>query len=265
MKNIVLILVLLTAITTGGQEILPVKQLTNTEASIDSYVGTDAFGWQYTIAENEFHKTKDGRTLKYKNVALGDIYKVDIQSPLQIVLFYKKQNTAVLLDNQLNETNRINFSISKDNQPELVAEAVGLASQNRLWVYDIISQQVGLYDIAQSTFKTITPPSNDGITYYASDYNYFYWTDNNNLCRRVNVFGRVDVLGTVPVFDYAQLTTAKQFIYSKNNNIYIHNFNGMPNQQIQLTEKSIQSFYYTAQILTIFTGTQITSYQITLP
>ena len=143
----------------------------------ERFAGTDAFGWDYVIADNEFRKQKDGRVMKYKNVALGEIFRVDLQNPLQIVLFYKKFNTVVLLDNQMNATNVINFN--EISQP-LLAEAVGLASQNRLWVYDLNSQQTGLFDTSKNTFRTLTPPNNDGITWYQNDYNYFYWTDNNN-------------------------------------------------------------------------------------
>ena len=57
-----------------------------------------------------FYKTKDHQSLEYKNISLGKITKVDLQNPLKIVLFYENFNTAVLLDNQLNETQKINFS-----------------------------------------------------------------------------------------------------------------------------------------------------------
>jgi hypothetical protein len=163
-KALLLIIITILSTTLNAQEVLiPVKFLSNAKSSTQRYVGADAFGWQYTITDNELTKQKDGQAVRYRNVALGEIYKVDLQNPLQLILFYRKFNTVVLLDNQLNETSRINFSDAQ--QQPVIAEAVGLASQNRLWLYDVNTQQIGLYNLAQGTFRSITPPFNDGIKY----------------------------------------------------------------------------------------------------
>lgn len=225
------------------------------------YLGTDAFGWEYTIANNEFRKTKDGKSVKYQNVSLGEIYRTDLQNPLQIVLFYRKFNTVVLLDNQLNQTATINFSALPT---ELIVEAASLASQNRLWLYDITTQQIGLYDPIRSNFRTLTPPFNDGIKYYQSDYNYFYWIDNVGKCFVVNLFGSVAPLGTMPDFDQAQLLSRTQILYSKDNKLYLYNLPDKTQKLIQISEKSFASFYYASQILSIFTDSEIIQYKITL-
>ena len=241
---------------------LPVKLLSNAKAGPERYVGVDAFGWEYTILENEFRKQKDGRTLKYKNVALGEIYRVDLQNPLQIVLFYRKFNTVILLDNQLNETSSYNFSTLPEQ--ELIVEAAGLASQNRLWLYDVTTQQIGLYDTARGTFRTLTPPFNDGIKYYQSDYNYFYWIDVTGKCFAVNLFGNVSFLGNVPAFDAVQLVSPTEVLLSKGNVLYLYNLAAQSSKRIEIVEKTFSSFYYSAQILSIFTDTEIIQYKITL-
>jgi hypothetical protein len=71
---------------------------------------------------------------------LGKITKVDLQNPLKIVLFYESFNVAPL-DNQLNEIQKINFS---SNANPIVITATGIASQNQLWVYNSLNQQIGL-------------------------------------------------------------------------------------------------------------------------
>lgn len=262
MKRFLLLFLTLCYASLSAQEAsIPVKLLSNASAGPQRYLGTDAFGWKYTIVENEFRKEKDNKIMRYKSVSLGEIYKVDLQNPLQIILFYRKFNTAVLLDNQLNETTRINFS----NVPQpLIAEAVGLASQNRLWIYDITTQQLGLYDLVQNSFKTITPPFSDNIKYYQSDYNYFYWVDSTNKCFMVNLFGNVGFLGTFPEYDQIQLLSSNEAIIKKGNALYLYNLETQTQKPIALVEKSFKSFHYTAQILSIFTDSEINTYKIIL-
>ncbi len=261
MKKLVFLLFMIKCAIVSAQEIgIPVKFLSNTKAITQHFVGTDAFGWEYTIAENEFRKAKDGKVLKYKNVALGEIYKADLQSPLQLVLFYRKFNTVVLLDNQLNQTAVINFSEMPNG---LIAEAAGLASQNRLWLYDVTTQQIGLYDPARNSFRTLTPPFNDGIKYYQSDYNYFYWIDNAGKCFELNLFGKVSALGTVPDFNQAQLLSPSLLLYSNSNTLYLYDMASGINKRVEITEKSFVGFYYASQILSIFTESEIIQYNIT--
>jgi hypothetical protein len=266
MKNLLITLILLFALSANAQELsVPVRLLSNVKATTERFVGSDAFGWQYTIADNEFRKHKDGIIVKYRNVALGEIYRVDLQNPLQIVLFYRKFNTVVLLDNQLNETLNINFSRLPNNQPELIAEAAGLASQNRLWLYDVTTQQIGLYDTSKGTFRTVTPPFTEGVKYYHTDYNYFYWIDTTGKCFAVNLFGSVTALGTVPAFDSAQLLDATTILIRQADVLYAYNLAGQTKKRIDIVEKSFSSFYYKDQILSIFTTDQIIQYNVILP
>jgi hypothetical protein len=266
MKKLLTAILLLVLLTLSAQELaVPVRLMANPKPSTGQFAGTDAFGWQYTIADNEFRKHKDNTVLKYKNVALGDIYRADLQNPLQIVLFYKKFNTVVLLDNQLNETLVINFSNLPNNQPELIVEAAGLASQNRLWLYDITTQQIGLYDTARHTFRTVTPPFKDGLKFYQSDYNYFYWIDNTGKCWAVNLFGTVTLLGPVPDFTAAQLLDASNILISTADGLYEYNLPQQSFKKVQVVEKSFSSFYYKDQILSIFTNDEIIQYKIKLP
>jgi len=264
MKKITVIFFLLLAITTNAQDTgsIPVRLLSNAKSAKQQFIGMDGFGWEYTIVDNELQKQKDGKTFKYRSVSLGEIYRADIQNPLQIVLFYKKFNSVILLDNQLNETSRINFS---DLPQPLIVEAAGLASQNKLWLYDMTTQQLGLYDLAQGNFKTITPPFSGSIKYYQNDYNYFYWIDSTHKCFMVNIFGKVGTLGSVPDYDKVQILSTNELILQKDNNLYFYNLEKQTQTPIAVAEKSFLNFNYAAQILTIFTDSEINTYKITLP
>lgn len=251
------------ALTAFSQEaLLPVRILATAKERPERFVGTDAFGWEYVIADNEFRKQKDGRVLKYKNLALGEIYKADLQNPLKIVLFYRKFNTVVLLDNQLNATSVISFN---ELTKPIIAEAAGLASQNRLWIYDVTTQQLGLYDPARNAFRTLTPPFNDGIIWYQSDYNYFYWADHAGKFFALNLFGTVTALGTAPPFDDAQLLSPSLLLLSKDNNLYQYDLATKKQTPLSIVEKTFTAFYYKDRILSIFTPIEFIQYKISLP
>ena len=256
----ILMLFIITA-TMAQDAVIPVKLFNSSKAGPEQYLGADSYGWQYTVLDNELRKEKDGQVLKFKALSLGNIYRADLQNPLQIVLFYRKFNTVVLLDNQMNETSRINFS---DIPQPIIAEAVGLASQNRLWVYDVAMQQVGLYDLAKGNFRTLAPPFNDGIKYYQNDYNYFYWIDANNNWYAVNLFGKVNSLGKVPDFDQLQIVSSNTLLYSRGGIMYQYNPAKETSSSIGVVEKSFRSFYYAGEILSIFTDSVIIHYKVTL-
>lgn len=226
------------------------------------YIGKDNFGNFYSINENEFKKTSPTQVFFYKNVSLGKIHQVDLQNPLQLVLFYKQFTTAVLLDNQLNETVKINFS--ELPQP-LNPEAVSLASQNRLWVYDILSQKLGLFDVQKSTFQSITPPFKENLKFYQSDYNYFYWIDTKQNLYVSNLFGKVNFLGQVPEYSQAQVVSPKQILLKNDNGLFLYNLEDQSLLPITLNEKSFIRFSFKDQILSIFTENEISQYKITLP
>jgi hypothetical protein len=264
MKHILLLFIsCLFYIAASAQDpAIPVSLLSNTKKGPERYIGTDAFDWEYTISDSEFRKAKGDKILKYRNLSFGEIYKADIQNPLQIVLFYRRFNTVVLLDNQLNEIRRINFS---ETPQQLIVEAASLASQNRLWIYDITTQQIGLYSLTQNNFKTLTPPFTDNLKFYQSDYNYFYWVDSVNKCFVVNLFGNVSFLGTIPSYQQLQILSYKEALLKKDDLLYHYNMETGSLRKIEMVEKSFTSFNYASQILTIFTEEEINKYKVILP
>lgn len=238
-------------------ELLATKKIT-----ADAFFGTDAFGNYYTLKNGAFHKETPTTAYNYKNIALGKIESVDLQNPLQIVLFYKQMNAVVLLDNQLNETIKINFS---ETNPELFPVFVRLASQNRLWLYDQNAQKLGLYDYVKNHFQPITVNLEFPITQCQSDYNYFYWTNHQKQFLAANIYGKINILGTLPEFDQFEMLTSNEILLKKDTILSLYNLTTKTSQIIPIPEKSIQSFCYKEQILAIFTDNEIRTYKIILP
>ena len=228
-------------------------------------MGQDQFGFYYTLKNNVFFKFKGKETFEYKNISLGKITKVDFKNPLKIVLFYEDFNTAVLLDNQLNETQKINFS---ENEIPITIIAIGLASQNQLWIYNSLNQQIGLYDYLKKDYKTISTPFTENIKYYQSDFNIFNWIDKNNNWYSCTVFGKITHLGKVPDFDEIQMVNNHEYLFSKNGRITLTESRKIESEastDISISEKTFKKFCYTAQILSIFTSEGITNYKIKIP
>ena len=239
-----------------------ISQFTN---DIDDFLGYDSFGFSYHITNNVFRKMKGNEVFEYKNVSLGNITKVDILNPLKIVLFYEDFNTVVLLDNQLNKMTEINFS---QNSTPIVVPAIGMSTQNQLWIFNTLNQQIGLFDYLKNEYKTVSTPLTEAIKYYQTDFNTFFWIDRKNNWFSCDIFGKTTALGKVPDFDKIEILNDHQYIFSKANLLYfkdIRSANSDTVSEIEILQKSFDKFCYKDQILSIFTTKEITNYKIVIP
>lgn len=262
MKKLFLILTVSISFLALSQEKIQVTKLNSQEIKADTYIGEDVFGYHYFIKNNVFSKIKNNENFEYKNVSLGEISKVDLQNPLKIILFYENFNTAIILDNQLNEMNKINFSLHTKN---IVATALGNSSQNNLWVFNAANQQIGLYNYLKKDYKDVSTPISGNIKYYKTNNNVFYWIDQKNYCYSCDIFGKIIALGKVPDFDQIQLVDNMIIIFKKNNLLYYYDLSHDKSDLLDLNEKSIADFYFKGQNLAIFTTEGITNYKIKIP
>ncbi|MBF4466664.1 hypothetical protein [Flavobacterium sp. LC2016-12] len=234
-------------------------------ADIDDFLGYDSFGFSYHIKNNVFKKFKGNEIFEYKNVSLGNITKVDILNPLKIVIFYEDFNTVVLLDNQLNKMTEINFS---QNNTPIVVPAIGMSTQNQLWIFNTLNQQIGLFDYLKNEYKTVSTPLTEAIKYYQTDFNTFFWIDKKNNWFSCDIFGKTTVMGKIPDFDKIEILNDHQYIFSKANLLYfkdISSTNSDTVYEIEILQKSFDKFCYKDQILSIFTAKEITNYKIVTP
>ena len=231
----------------------------------DEFLGYDSFGYSYQITNNVFSKIKGKEIFEYKNVSLGKITKVDLQNPLKIVLFYEDFNSVVLLDNQLNKMTEINFS---QNAAPIMVNAIGMSTQNQLWIYNTLNQQIGLFDYLKNEYKTVSIPLTEPIKYYQTDFNTFYWIDKKNNGYSCDIFGKITSLGPIEDFDKIVIISPSQYLFSKNRLLYFKGINKLSPEvisEIKILEKTFDNFYYKDQILSIFTATDISNYKIVTP
>ena len=228
----------------------------------DDFIGNDGLGYNYFIKNSVFIKKNNTETFEYKNLALGRITHVDIGNPLKIVLFYENFNTIITLDNQLNETYKVNFS---EFETPIVVAATGMAAQNRFWIYNNLTQKIGLFDYLKNSYTDLTQSFDGNLKYYDTNFNEFQWIDDKLNWYSSTIFGKIKNLGTVTNFEKIQLINSEILLFSVGNQIFYNNLKNNKLQEIKINEKSFKSFFYKDQILTIFTAEGIINYKIILP
>lgn len=216
----------------------------------------------YYTKENVFYKKSEKKEYEYNNFSLGTISKVDLYNPLQLILFYQDFNTVVLLDNQLTEIYRVN---GNNLDTPISFGATGQASQNQIWFYDFFTQKIGLYNFNINTIKYISTPLSKAIKYYQSDYNNFYWIDEENNFYQISLFGKITSFGTIPLYDKIQITNDKNILYKKSHELFFLNLKENKSYKIDISKNSFDNFYYKNGILSIFTTDKVINYKIQLP
>ena len=163
----------------------------------------------------------------------------------------------------MNEIQKINFS---NLETPIIVSCIGISGQNKLWVFNVLNQQIGLYDLIINQYKNLGVPIKEGFMYYQTDFNYFQWIDKQLKWNTCTIYGRV-FQNEILDFNYSniQLLNENKIIFSNDNFLYFKDKNTNKTNQIEIVEKSFKNFYYKDQILSIFTDQGITNYKIILP
>jgi hypothetical protein len=263
MKKIILTLLFLTASCCFSQyNKIIASQMSVKFIEADTYVGNDNMGFDYFIKNNILFKFKDKEKYQYQNIYLGKISRVDLQNPLQVLIFYENFNTFITLDRQLNEIEKINLS---DSNPNLIISATGIASQNNYWLFDQATQQLSLYNTKKNAFLFLGAPFKSPIKNYFSSYNLFFWVDQENRLYSCDIFGKTKEVTILPDYDAIYLTNERVIAYQKEGNLYFFDIENKTSIIIENIKKSFISFTYKNQNLAIFTAEGITNYKINLP
>ena len=123
-----------------AQSLMPVSKI---PFVADRFVGLDNYKNTYFIKNRVLHKQGPDGNFIFNDLQLGKISSVDIINPLKVVVFFQDTNTVVLLDNKLNEIERINFN----NLPQFLNVSTATnAGNNSLWLFNVDTQQLELYN-----------------------------------------------------------------------------------------------------------------------
>ena len=262
-KNIFLIfMTFLIVEITFSQNAIYTENIDKTLLLTDTFLGFDNQQNQYSIKDNVLSKNSKLINYQYKNVSLGKITLVDFQNPLQIVVFYNDFNTAILLDNQLNETKKIDFNLLSE---AVNIDAIALSSQNQLWFFDAISSKIGLYNLTNDSFKWISTTLEHPIKHNNSNYTHFYWLNDKNKFHSISIYGTIETFDRFPEFDTIQLINSEIALYTNDNQLLYYEIANNRSTKIKIAENFVTNFFFADGILAIFTQNEITNYKIILP
>ncbi len=181
--KILLLLFILPALALGQNSILKDKMALDA----DEFIGKDSYGYTYYLKNNSLFKAKDGKQISFAAFTLGQVSNVDIVNPLKIMVYYGDFNIAVLLDNTLNEIERIDF-----NQEAGFAnlELVSVSNNNSLWVFNKDSQQLEIFNYRSGKRTVISQPIVGDVIDQASNFNFCHLITKEQLIT-YNVYGSV--------------------------------------------------------------------------
>ena len=260
MKKLIFIVLIICNVYSFGQT-LKTDFMDNIDINSNDFIGFDVIGTIYYLNQNVFYSKSGKQIFEYKNIDMGKPSRIDIQNPLKIVLFYENFNTIITLDNQLNELQKINLS---DLETPINAVAIGISSNNNVWVYNTFDNKIGLFDYLKKTYKSISNPIITKLKYYQTNFNNFYFLDEDNNLFECTIFGQMNFLFKTPVFDKILIVNSNEIIYSYKNELFVFDVNKKIAQRIEIYEKSFENFSYKNQILTIFTNQKFSNYKINL-
>jgi len=241
---------------------LPTTRIDFIEMDADFFIGFDGFKNYYYLKNNILYKKNDTSILQYQNLYLGKISKVDILNPLKIIVFYESFNSVILLDNQLNEIQKIEFS---NLETPILATAVSVSGQNKLWVFDGLNQQLGLLNLSTNQFQIIGNPIKNGILNYQTNFNYFHYIDKNNDWNTYNIYGQHFQDKAIEKNIQTQFIDNEKYFFTTNDSLFLKDLSSDKLYEIEIVEKTFKKMYYKDQILSIFTHKGITNYKIIIP
>ncbi|MCP1996917.1 hypothetical protein [Flavobacterium sp. HSC-61S13] len=262
MKKLGLFFALLLAFSSLAQNNIEVQYLGNEPLNDALFLGKDVFASSYLVKDQVILIKRAESEKEFQNLSLGPITTVDAINPMQLSVFYKRFNTVLLLDKELVLIKTIALT---ERHPQLQPGYVSMSSQNRLWLWDELTNQLGLLAVQSLVYTSLTTPFPEPIKYRHSDVNYFYWISEENLLYYSDIYGKISKPYPLPAFEDIQIISPHKVIYRNDNQLYYLNLQTDVQQQLPIGEKSISGFFFNTQILSIFTDLEIKNYLITLP
>lgn len=250
MKELILITFTLIHFLVSAQETTLKFQLEKKEVFEKvEFIGVDNFDYHYSLKENTITKIGRSKIYEYNNIQLGNVFSVDMTNALKVVVFYKDQNTVVILDNTLSEIAQINFNLLNDFRKINYASS---AFDNNIWLYNELTQELELFDFIEIKTKTRTVPIKDNPIFQGSNYNYCWLGTNTNIfC--INPYGSIVIELTNSSYESIALFKNNLLLLKENKLHYLSQNNVL--SEIEIPEEiNIEDFSINNETLYIYDG-----------
>ena len=260
MKRLFLLLLLLQGAILCAQDFrAELTAIYKLDASL--MVGIDDFNNIYYITDNILYKKTPQKLFSYSNVELGKLSRVNIHNPFKIILFYADFNSAIILDNNLNELSQ-QLDFTKETLVNNVL-FVTAASQNNIWLF-ADDNKLHLYDYQLLRETLQTQP----ITFYDPGFeaenlisNFKNtWIHTADGVLEFNEYGiyikAYDIKEAEQLFPYQ-----KGFVFLKEGSFFYNDQKQV--YTIDLDHETVsKSIYINSSSIFIFDGEQVFEYQI---
>jgi len=165
-----------------------------------------------SVIETSLISKTELKDASYANIQLGNISSINAFNTLKISVFYQQFNSAVILDNRLNEIYRIEFN---NLTPYRNITHISAGNDNTLWLYNQDTQQLEVYDYKQNLNRVKTLPLSDRVLDLKSNYN-AAWALTEKQLISYNYFG--SVISKIENQGYTELTELNDNIILKKGN-----------------------------------------------
>lgn len=227
------------------------------------FVGKDIYDDIYFTENNILKKKGKYSTTSYFSSKLGNLARVDLQNPMQLLLFYKDMKSFVLLSKELSELMVLDITTKF---PSMEPTYIGSSTKKELWIANGANGTVTRYNLGTLERHTVYTMKEKEAKYYSSTINSFFFVDQNNLVKGIDIYGKEIVSYQMDSsFDKIQILDYDKMFYTLNDKMYFVDMLKAKKYEINLEEKSIESFFYNTQKLSIFADQKINNYLIKLP
>lgn len=229
----------------------------------DSFYGLDDFGAVYYGKKDAFFKKNGKEITQFYDLQLGDLTEVDLINPLSILLFYKDTQTIVLLDNRLNEKQRI---LLNQLTPSRLIEHARLAGERRLWLHDLDQNRLELYDYINNKTLISTAVLKETTSQLLSDYNFCHVVSDRSI-ETYNSYG--SKTSSLPIesatlidYDFEHLVLLKEGVIKVYKLDKTFRFRESEIATITILEKDIKTLYLKGGKLYLWHDKRVDVYKI---
>ncbi len=224
----------------------------------EKFIGVDTYDNLYYIKDQILFKKTNSSVYNFKDFQLGEIYSVDIINPMNIAVYYQDFNVVVLLDNKLSEIERINFNSIYEF---INSSQVAIAANTNLWVFNLNSQQLELYDYRSQSKRILSQPINGEVLELVSNINYCFLMTERYI-RVYNIYG--SLIAKIPNKGYQKILQGNEnLIATRDNYLYYINKETQETIKINSPEISIKDLQLTQEFLYIYDGNKVSKFKLT--
>lgn len=144
----------------------------------DVFYGADDIDAVYYSVDHVFYKKTPVLTTQFYDILLGELTSVDLINPFKLLLFYRETQTVVLLDNRLNEIERVTLS---DLEPYRFIQYASIAGEKQLWLFNLDEKRLERYDYINNRSLPFSQSVTEPVINMVSTYNFCHVQTANTI------------------------------------------------------------------------------------